>query len=207
MNLHRALAHEWTDIPAGQQNSWQRLATRTHGTVTPGNIISVIGFLLVIAGSLLFLTDSQLAGLALILIGRFADLLDGFIANATGTKSPVGEAVDAFVDKLGALIVLIAITVTGYLPVVAAGLILLNNLGSVGVFALARQRNGRVHPTAVGKIGTALEWLAVPLFVGAHAYDATYSYLLIIAWLTLTISLIMGVVATVQYVKQYRQLG
>lgn len=202
MNLHRALEHEWSHVPADQYNTYQRIAAHTNGLITPGNAVSLSGFMLVAAG-LVFVWQGSLAlGLALLLIGRLADLFDGMIAHATKTKSPVGEAVDATIDKIVALAALTVLSYLGLVPFFIGALFLLHNITNVCLFGLARLRGTRLHPNRTGKLSTAGEWLAVVGFTlvygfgpQTHQYDNAKVGLYIFSGVMLA----MGLVSVINY--------
>src|SRR5579862_7066069 len=100
MNMHRAGAEgQWASVPPENQNPFQKVAAATKGIVTPGNAVSIAGAGLVATGLKNIATGETAKGVIQVGAGRAADLLDGTAAEATGTKSPIGEAVDVGVDK------------------------------------------------------------------------------------------------------------
>lgn len=96
-------------------------------------------------------------------MGRLADVLDGFVANKTSTKSSIGEAVDATSDKA---VLLAAIIVLWHLQAISHTLLLLTLvlhacIGMVGMYA--RARNIEIHPSRTGKYGTVVLWCGLTL--------------------------------------------
>src|SRR4051794_15939162 len=100
LDLHHASEADWKRLPAAERNSWQRLAARTQGIVTPANLISLGGAAVVFYGLYLIAHSQIVTGILTVLAGRAADIIDGYIAHRTGTKSPLGEAVDVTIDKI-----------------------------------------------------------------------------------------------------------
>jgi phosphatidylglycerophosphate synthase len=199
MNLHHS--HEqpdWMEVPAGQWNMWQRLATATHGVITPGNVISSVGFVLVMIGSAAILQHHLIVGFWCIGVGRFADLADGFVADKTGTKSPLGEGVDAALDKIGLLGVLVAL---GAGHIVAWWILLLvavqNGITTVVAY-LARRSHVHIQPSASGKLGTGGMWLGFALAVLAAVYGHVWLWP---AYGLLAVALVFNTVATVGYAR------
>lgn len=73
-----------------------RLAVALH--LTP-NAITVIGFLVVAAASVLVGTGSLLAGALLLTAGSLLDAVDGALARATGLGSTFGSFLDSTLDR------------------------------------------------------------------------------------------------------------
>lgn len=163
MKLHRAgNTPEWTSIPAAKHNKWQRLAARTNAVITPGNILTVLGLILVCVGAWMLLADRFTVAFIYIAIGRFLDIADGWVAEKTRTKSPLGESLDAGFDKLAALVVLAAFAATGIAPLWLLILVLLPHLliSTITGFAFLSQQK-RLHPSRLGKVSGAIAWLGL----------------------------------------------
>jgi phosphatidylglycerophosphate synthase len=165
MDLHRATRSDWSNIPPQQHNLWQRLAAGSHGIMTPGNIISLLGALSVLRG-LFFLSNGQLVdGIWTIFIGRLADILDGMVADYTKTKSPLGEVIDASVDKVIILIALFVLLDQHLLPW-PVGLVMAGHaLYNIGVSTVARALGVSLHPSQAGKLCAVFEWGAVVFYL------------------------------------------
>lgn len=78
-------------------NAWQKIAAATNDVVTPANGIDAAGFAAAMYG--LNRLDSWW-GIGWAAGGIMADMVDGKVARATGTQSPLGEAIDAGGDKI-----------------------------------------------------------------------------------------------------------
>ena len=174
MRLHRASKQaDWERLPAAGWNRWQRLAARTHKVVTPGNIVSLAGLILVIAGLILIAQRHLWAGIVVLGIGRALDIVDGFVADRTGTKSHIGEGIDAGFDKAAALGTLVVFATSHVIPLWLALLVGVQN-AATALFSLAADMAGRtIHPNIAGKLGTAALWLG---FGGLVAGTAAHTH-------------------------------
>lgn len=158
-NLHRTDSQaEWLKVPYIKRNFWQRTASNTNGVLTPGNIISLLG-LIITATGIMMVAAGDIHALILVVVGRLADIADGYMAHITGTKSPIGEAIDVAVDKILAFLALISFTIAGILTIPLALLILIPNLINIIVSLVSTRRRLQIHPSRDGKIATVLNWL------------------------------------------------
>lgn len=165
MNLHRTEKQpDWEKVPEEERTRVQRIAAKTNGIVTPGNITSVAGAVLVSRGLSDIKKGKTKRGLAKIFVGRVFDLVDGTVADKTGTKSPTGEAVDAGLDKAVMFQAADVLQKRGFLPKHASRILLAQNVASAGLSLEAKARGVELHPSEEGKKGTAGQWMAVGLY-------------------------------------------
>jgi phosphatidylglycerophosphate synthase len=200
MKLHHAATlPDWEQVPPSRHNPWQRLAAKTHGFVTPGNISSFAGLCLVAIG-LAYIGHHHLwTGLLILGVGRLFDIVDGTLAERSGTKSPLGEGVDASFDKLAALATLVVFVAASILPWPFAVLIGLQN-ASTGLLSLAAKALRRtIHPLATGKIGVVVEWAALIGFALGAAADM--QALTLIAYAVAMVSVGLNFWATLNYAR------
>jgi phosphatidylglycerophosphate synthase len=162
MNLHRVQEKpDWEYVPREEWNVWQRTAARTDGWVTPGNITTVIGTGITLAG-LAYVSEGHMArGAALVGVGRVLDLVDGRLADKTGTKSPRGEAMDAGADKILIGAGVAAGMRMGVIPIAAGTALLTQQAAISAVSAAARLREQQVHPERSGKLAMTAAWLSI----------------------------------------------
>ncbi|MDN5275842.1 MAG: CDP-diacylglycerol--glycerol-3-phosphate3-phosphatidyltransferase [Candidatus Saccharibacteria bacterium] len=204
MNLHRADKRpEWESISSDQWNYWQKVAASTHSIVTPANIISVIGLALVLYGLGLLFVQAYIPALILLVVGRLLDLVDGIVAHATGTKSPLGEIMDASIDKIGTLLTILCLAVLQIAPWwVLLALFLPHLIISAIVFA-GRSRNVKLHPSRIGKLSMAVAWVVLTALLLIKAVGLEWPALLVVATYTLAISSsLMGLISASQYLRQ-----
>jgi cardiolipin synthase (CMP-forming) len=187
MQLHRiGKRAEWDHVDASKRNNWQRLAKHTHAILTPGNLATAIGFGLVVYGSILLAIHHYWASLILIGTGRLFDLFDGWLADHTRTKSPLGELLDATADKLVTLAAATALFVAHIAPWwLLVALLLPHALISV-ISAQAVARGSRLHPSAIGKLSMVATWLALGGFILVAALTAPHSALVSVELLAVT---------------------
>lgn len=206
MKLHYAATKpDWERSDQAQHNKWQRLAARTGGIVTPGNAASAGGICLVGVGLVHVHAEELWTGLILVSTGRLCDVLDGIIAERTGTKSPLGEAVDAGLDKIAVLATLIVFAIAKVMPWPLALIIGLQN-GATSALALAAKGQKRtIHPAATGKIGTTIEWVALLGLGLAHAMHGSFTHIITAAAYGLAlIAILLNLMATSWYAWSLR---
>lgn len=207
LGLHRAKLADWEGINDKQRNIWQRVAYKSYGTLTPANFASLAGGALGVYGLIIVLNGETVSGLLLLAIGRIADLLDGMIAEYTKTKSPLGELVDAVVDKLVVAFAVIVFYAVGLIPlliiIAVAALNILNGLASV----IAKIKNVELHPSKFGKYSTALAWLTFIFYpLGEWIRDfeshSTGNILIGISLISFAFFLVIGSIASYSYLVQ-----
>jgi len=199
MNLHRTSAKpDWENIRISQQSSIQKIAAKTSGWLTPPNLITIIGLGIVIYGLVCILNESYWAGLILLAIGRLLDIVDGVVADKTGTKSPLGETFDAVADKIGTLLTIIVIIIAGITNLwIIAALIIPQAI--IPMLILYKKQNGvSVHPTRPGKLSMALTWVGIVGLLILKALGEPF-ILSIAVYAIIGGSLVLGLYALWQY--------
>ncbi len=199
MKLHQTTGlPDWATVNPTKRTRWQWIAARTNGFVTPANFVSLLGLALVIYGLFLITGQHFIAGLVFVCVGRLCDVIDGAIADRTGTKSPLGESVDASFDKIGALLTLIVFGAQENAPWWVIILIAVQNIVNVGLSVIGKHRKVAVHPSHTGKLSTAFEWAGFFCFLLAVAASSLWLWP---AYILLAIALVLGVYATTNYVR------
>jgi phosphatidylglycerophosphate synthase len=173
MQLHRVHKKpDWQDVPTTQRSNLQRVAVRTRAVITPGNLTTTVGFVLVIAGSILLAARHYWPSFLLLGVGRLCDLLDGWLADKTRTKSPLGELLDATADKLETLAATIAVFIAHIAPWWLLVSLLVPHAVISILSGIAFKRDVRLHPSRTGKISMAVTWLCLAGFVVIQALTA-----------------------------------
>jgi phosphatidylglycerophosphate synthase len=166
MNLHRTdKKPQWERTPESERNIWQRIAHKSHGVVTPANLISLTGLALTMSGLQDFKKSNKQQAAVKIILGRVCDIADGLVAEKTETKSPLGEAVDATVDKISMAHGLYVLSETDTLPVFTTATFFTQNVVNAAATAIAKKRGVELHPSAEGKVTTLLQWAAIGGYV------------------------------------------
>lgn len=154
-------------VPESERNVWQKIAAKTRGVVTPGNAVSLTGAVLVGAGLRDIAKNNKTRGTILLGLGRLLDLGDGTVAELTGTKSSIGEGMDAVIDKAEIAIGLPILVANDMLPLDRAMTIGVQNLSSAFLTGVAKVRGAEIHPSRSGKDWTMGCWMTV----GSHCVE------------------------------------
>ena len=172
MQLHRTTGKaDWLAIPPPSHTIWQRLATRTHGIVTPGNAVTVAGFALVLIGLQQILNQHYLPGTVLLATGRICDILDGWLAEITRTKSPLGELLDAGIDKIITILAVVTFFAAHIAPAWALIALVIPHVLIVVIMFGWRIRKRALHPSLAGKLSMVGVWLSLLIYALAHIVD------------------------------------
>jgi cardiolipin synthase len=160
-------------------------------------MVSTAGLLLVLLGAGL-LARHHLGGLWWVATGRLCDIADGIVANRTRTKSPLGGAVDAVFDKIGALAVLLAVGEAHIVPWLVVILIALPNAATSILAFYAWHQKKPLEPGRAGKISTVLYWVSLGCFMIAAAYSRAWLWP---AYIILAPAIFLGFAATITYIR------
>lgn len=76
------------------------IARRLHALGVSADLVTVVGFLITVAGSALLATAQPGAALVVLLLGTLSDTLDGQIARAAGGGTRFGAFLDSTLDRL-----------------------------------------------------------------------------------------------------------
>lgn len=199
MNLHRVSGKsDWENVAPSDRSLWQKIAAATMGIVSPANVITIVGLGIVIYGLGAILNQQVLVGLVVLVVGRLLDIVDGAVAEATHTKSAVGELFDAAVDKIGTLltvVVLITADITYWWVIVT---LILPQVIIPLVILYKKYKGVRVHPTRQGKLSMATVWGGIAGLLLAKALDDPLA-LMISVYGLIAASLLLGLYALWQY--------
>lgn len=208
--MHRSEEEaEWHSIPTSEWNKFQIFADKHGEWATPANLISGIGAVLTVSGLILLGSNNSsnaVAGVAAIGFGRAMDVLDGFVAAKTGTKSPTGEKVDAGVDSalmIGALAILMN---NDTFPVAQGLATAAVTATKIAFTAIAGRKNNEIHTSRAGKLGVFGLWggigsYAVERMSNVLEHPDTAHILHSIGNVTLGAGLLLSAVAANDYRK------
>ena len=167
-NLHRpegGLA-DWEHIPAEERNAFQTVAASTHGVITPANALDVAALCLLENGLYDIRRGHYNTG-TLKLAGAIGeDALNGMVADKTGTKSPLGELVDAGGDLFRSTRMLSVLTKEDFVPGWVAQAILARKAVNGLATGVARLRGAETHTTKAGKLAETAQNAMVLSSVG-----------------------------------------
>ena len=162
---------DWCQTEPESWNFWQRLAARTRGWITPGNAATGAGDVLFGCGMYEVATHNPLLGLVLVGVARSTDVLDGYFADRTGTKSPLGEMADAGSDKLQMAAGLGIFMGEGILPPIPGALIATEQAAIAGLTVWAKKRGRELHPSKWGKLSMAGAWGSFCGWIGERVIE------------------------------------
>ena len=199
MNLHRTSGTpDWENVKPTDRNAFQKMSAATRGIASPANIITVIGLGIVVYGLVLLLQQHYWPGLTLLAIGRLLDIVDGIVAESTGTKSPLGELFDAAADKIGTLLTIIALVVAGITDWWVIVALLIPQAIIPLVIFYKKRRGISVHPTRQGKLSMAFAWVGIVGLLVVKALNDLQP-LAIGVYVVIGASLALGLYALWQY--------
>lgn len=204
MNLHHTTGKpDWDCIDKDRYNQWQKMAANTKGIITPGNVLTFVGIILVLFGLSEIIYQDYWSGALLLLMGRLLDIADGKVAEVTGTKSPLGELLDASVDKISTFLTVAVLYYVAIAPRTVLVVLLLPHIAIAAIAFISFMRNKEIHPNLAGKLSMALVWLAMIgfVFVRAGQIDDTGVIASLVSAVAV-LSVILGIYALYRYIEE-----
>ena len=199
MNLHRTSGKpDWAAVSAAERNVFQKMAAATGGIASPANIITIIGLGIVVYGLVAILQQQFWLGLVLLIIGRLLDVVDGLVAEATHTKSPLGELFDAVADKIGTLLTIVVLLFAGITHWWVIMALVIPQLIITSVILYKKSKGIGIHPTRQGKLSMAAAWVGIVGLLLVKALNDPLA-LAIAVYAIIAISVVLGLYALWQY--------
>jgi phosphatidylglycerophosphate synthase len=162
---------EWELVPSDRWNLDQRIAAATHGVVTLANATTLLGAAITHNGIKDLATNHPVRGTIKIMAGRTADLLDGKIAQWRGTRSAVGAATDAGVDKLLLTDACLMLTRAHILPPHLTTATLIAQTRIMAKNTTIKQHGGEPNPNQHGKHAMFASWTAIGSYCLANVFE------------------------------------
>jgi phosphatidylglycerophosphate synthase len=199
MNLHRTSGTpDWANVKVADRNVFQNLAAATRGIMSPANVITVIGLGIVVYGLVAIMQQQFWTGLVFLAIGRLLDIVDGLVAEATHTKSPLGELFDAVADKIGTLLTIAVLLIAGVAHWWVIMALIVPQIAITLLILYKKSKGVGVHPTRQGKISMAAAWMGIVGLLLAKALDNP-AMLTAAVYAIIASSVILGLYALWQY--------
>jgi phosphatidylglycerophosphate synthase len=199
MNLHRTSGTpDWANVKVADRNVFQNLAAATRGIMSPANVITVIGLGIVVYGLVAIMQQQFWTGLVFLAIGRLLDIVDGLVAEATHTKSPLGELFDAVADKIGTLLTIAVLLIAGVAHWWVIMALIVPQIAITLLILYKKSKGVGVHPTRQGKISMAAAWMGIVGLLLAKALDNP-AMLSAAVYAIIASSVILGLYAFWQY--------
>lgn len=145
-----------------------------------------------------FVVERPWLAVLVLFIAGASDVVDGWLARTTGQVTATGAVIDPITDKLFVLSVVVALVVTGKLPLYAVVLLSVRELGEAPLvlwYAASRKmRRARVEAPMAnwpGKVATVLQFVTVTLAIVGAPLQWTQRALLVTAF--------VGALAAIRY--------
>lgn len=159
MNLHRSEGGaDYDKVNPEDRNKHQAVASASRGLLTLANLVSVSGLAVTESGIRDIERKEYRKGCAKVVVGRCFDLLDGYIADKTGTKSPTGEFMDATVDKILIARCIQVLRRNEIIPESVAWSFGVQNVCNAVSSSVAKARGIELHASGMGKTTTFGQW-------------------------------------------------
>ena len=174
--------------------------------LTVPNVISFARILLMpVFVALLLREETERWGLLLFTIVAASDWVDGYVARRTGQVSELGKLLDPTADRLAVAACLIALGVSGAVPLWAVLLVVVRDamvLLAGTVLLLVKGR--RIDVRVLGKVATFTLMVAIVLLAYGHFDLPPAGIARALGWIAYAIGLTESYVATFLYAADLR---
>ena len=145
-----------------------------------------------------------MAGLVILGAVTSTDWVDGYIARRTGQVSELGKILDPVADRLAIAAALAALVARDAFPLWAALLILVRDAAVLvaGVFLL-RTEARRIDVRWIGKVGTFVLMITVPMIAWGNFDLPLAAAFLSIGWIFFAVGIVEYYAATALYVGDF----
>ena len=155
---------------------------------------------------LLFGRDDEFAAALLLAVLGSTDWVDGFIARRFGQVSNLGKILDPTADRILLLTAIVAIVVSGAVPLWVALLAIAREtlvaLAAIGLGILGARR---IDVTWFGKAGTFGLMFAFPLFLASHSDVGWADTARVLAWICVIPGLVLAWYSAALYIPIARR--
>lgn len=171
--------------------------------LTVPNALSVLRLLLVPVFLVLLVQGQDLLALATLAFSGVTDLLDGWIARRFDQVTKLGRQLDPAADRLYILAALIGLAARGLIPWWLLIVVFARDLLLVGLaVVLHRSGTGVLPVTRVGKWGTALLFVGLPVLMLGQAFPAVAMIATPLGWVSAIAGAVLYWWAGVLYLLQ-----
>lgn len=161
-------------------------------------LVPVFGTLLLLDGG--HSTSLRIWAFIVFIVASITDRIDGDLARSRGLVTDFGKVVDPIADKTLMGMALIGLSLIAEVPWWITVVILVREIG-ITALRLAVIRHGVMPASRGGKVKTALQAIAIGLFVLPLG-----GFLHVVAWLVMVAALVVTVATGVDYVFRAIQL-
>lgn len=150
------------------------------------------------------LTNQPVVALIFFVVAAISDVLDGFIARYTKTRSKLGAYLDPLADKL---LFLGTFLTLGYLNIIPLWLIILSIYRDLtivmGVGLLKYYKvDIEINPLPISKINTVVQSVVVVAFLVIKAFAIQHTIVLIVAYVLVYANILTLLLSGVAYIRQ-----
>lgn len=150
------------------------------------------------------LTNQPVVALIFFVVAAISDVLDGFIARYTKTRSKLGAYLDPLADKL---LFLGTFLTLGYLNIIPLWLIILSVYRDLtivmGVGLLKYYKvDIEINPLPISKINTVVQSVVVVAFLVIKAFAIQHTIVLIVAYVLVYANILTLLLSGVAYIRQ-----
>lgn len=171
------------------------------------NALSAVRILLIpVFVALLVDQTTRLVGFLLLGAVVATDWVDGYVARRTGQVTELGKVLDPIADRLALAAALVTFIVLGLLPLWAAMLVLVRDIGvTIVVLVMAALRAPRIEVRQMGKNATFTLMWAIPMIAWGNAGLPLAATFRVLGWVWFAVGIVEYYVATVQYAGDIRR--
>lgn len=139
------------------------------GFLTVSNLLSLVRIPL---GITFLAVDDPKTLAVIVAAGALTDLLDGFVARVTHTRTEIGALLDPFCDRVFVFLALISFLPGGHIDWAGFVILILRDLFTGGVFIVTKLAGEQLpfHSRFGGRVTTALQVVALFTVIFAPAY-------------------------------------
>ncbi|PXA77193.1 CDP-alcohol phosphatidyltransferase family protein [Auritidibacter sp. NML100628] len=177
--------------------------------LTIPNIITFVRFLLVPVFVWLLVIDEYVWAFITLVVLFSTDWIDGYLARRLNQVSTVGKWLDPVADRIGIIIVVVSVALSGFAPWWLALSLIVPDLLLAILMAFLFLGSPELEVTVLGKVRTALLMIGIPALVLAQGV-AESNWLNLIAYVFLIPGSAGHVLAAVDYawrgIQKYNSL-
>ncbi|WP_424766630.1 CDP-alcohol phosphatidyltransferase family protein [Paenibacillus sp. sgz302251] len=162
------------------------------------NFLTSLRFALIPVYIAVFAKGHMIPAFLIMVAAGITDVLDGYIARASGQVTALGMMLDPLADKLMLITVILSLLISGHISWAAAAAMFLRDLGMItGVLYYHFQGKKTMSANWLGKLTTVLFYVAIMLIFFRAPYAHTY------LWAVIALSF----VSTIMYIVMFRALN
>ncbi|AFH59198.1 CDP-alcohol phosphatidyltransferase family protein [Paenibacillus caseinilyticus] len=166
------------------------------------NILTLCRFLLIPAYLVVFEAGYIRSAFFILLLAGATDVLDGYIARRRGLVTDLGSMLDPLADKSMMIAVILSLVFSQMISWQAACAMFLRDAGMIAGSAYFHFRGKKTVPAnAMGKLTTALYYVAILLIIFELPYAHAY------LWFVISVSILTSIIYILQFNLLHKRAG